>query len=126
MPYQKIRFECRRQGNQWEGTIELPLSAMRAVPGMAPGGAPMLMPGGRTQHRIKVQAKGATKGAALNRAAGIAESLLDNPILQAALPPGSGAAISAVKMLAKSGIAKGLKNLTGKGAKRIASALKFW
>jgi len=126
VPYQKIRFEVRRTGNQWEGTIELPLSTMRALPGAAPGGAPRLAPFGRPAHTVKVSAKGASQKSALNRAAGIAEQLLDNPLLQAALPPGSGAAISAVKMMAKSGPGKALAKFTGKGAKRIADALKFW
>ena len=126
MAYQKIRFKVRRSGNQWEGTIELPLSTMRALPGLAPGGAPRMVPSGMPAHRVLVKAKGSTQKSALNRAAGIAESLMDNPLLQAVLPPGSGMAVSAIKMLAKTGVTKGLKKVTGKGAKRLAKALMFW
>jgi len=126
MAYQKIRWKVRRRGNEWEGEVELPLSTMRAIPGLAPSGAPQLIPAGRPAHRVTVKAKGSTQKSALNRAAGIADQLLDNPLLQAALPPGSGAAIAAIKDIAKSGPAKGLAKYAGKGAKRIADAIKFW
>lgn len=77
---------------------------------------------------IPVSMPGKTKGEALSKAAGLAESLLSNPIVKAALPPGSGAAIMAVKKLGKYGT-KAMKLLKGKGAKRIGKALKklkFW
>lgn len=106
----KWRVKAHPKGG-WTGTIVLP--AGRAV--------------------IPVAARGATPEKALSTAAGLAESLLDSPILKAALPPGSGAAIEAVKMISKYAgkglLKKGMKLLKGKGAKRIAKSLKklkFW
>ena len=100
-----------RKGGGWWGIITLPA-------GLA---------------RIPVKAPGKTQREALSTAAGLAESLLDSPILRAALPPGTGAAIKATKMLAKFAkkglLKKGMKLLKGKGAKRIAKSLKklkFW
>jgi hypothetical protein len=79
---------------------------------------------------IPVQAQGKTQQQALSNAAGLAESILDSPLLKAALPPGSGLAIEAIKGLAGSkDIKKALGKLTGEGAKRIGGALsklKFW
>lgn len=104
-----------RKGGGFSGVIELPMQL--------PTG-PMTVP---------VEARGATRREALSSAAGLASKLLDNPVLKAALPPGSGAAIEATKLLAKYAgagkLAKGMKLLTGKGAKRIGKALKklkFW
>lgn len=81
----------------------------------------------------QVRAHGPTQGGALQNAASVASSILDNPILKAALPPGTGAAIEATKMLSKYADAdlleSGMKLLKGAGAKRIGKAikkLKFW
>jgi hypothetical protein len=82
---------------------------------------------------VPITARGATQREALANASGLASSLLDNPILKAALPPGSGAAIEAVKMLSKAvgagKLKKAMNKLVGKGAKRVGKALKklkFW
>ncbi len=84
------------------------------------------MPGG-----IATAAKGPTTGPdsvkkakALGRAAGLADKVLDNPILRAALPPGVGPGLDIVRSLAKSKAAgKVLKGLTGPGAKRLWKVL---
>ncbi len=71
-----------------------------------------------------------SKGAALSQAAGLAQKIIGNPLLQAALPPGTGVAVQAIKKLADSEavgkLASAAKDIVGKGAKRLASALKFW
>jgi len=70
------------------------------------------------------------KAQAIKDAAGIASQIASNPLLQAALPPGTGIAVKAVGKLADAAL-KGkagavLKKLTGAGAKRLAKSLKFW
>lgn len=112
MPARKIKWDVRprREGGFW-GTIYLPAGQ---------GIVPVRVPGG-------------TQASALKNASGLAASLLDNPILKAALPPGSGAAIEAVKMVSKyargGALKAGLNLLKGPGAKRVGKALKklkFW
>ena len=124
MAYEKINFRVRRDGPLWTGEIQLPIGpgalAPTALPGLPMGIRPT------TGQSIAVTAKGSSKSDALHKAAGIAEQIASNPLVQAALPPGAGAAVSALKLLGKSGAAEGMKKLVGDGAKRIASALKFW
>lgn len=80
---------------------------------------------------IKLVARSMTKAGALAKASAYADKIAENPILAAALPPGSGAAIKALSYLSKSAAAGKLesaaKKITGKGAKRLVKALKkFW
>ena len=79
---------------------------------------------------INLVATSSTKEGALLKAASVASKIANNPIMQAALPPGSSQAIKAVQFLAKSGAAGTLKSaakkIVGPGAKRLAKALKFW
>ena len=107
-----IRFAVRRTGSGFEGEVILPIGATDAA--------------GFARHRVHVTAKGPTRESALSKAAGVADQIAQNPIVQAALPPGSGAAVSALKYLSKTGIDKGMKKIVGAGAKRLAKALKFW
>ncbi len=80
---------------------------------------------------IKLVAKSRTKAGALAKASAYAEQIANNPILAAALPPGTGKALKIISVLSKSAAAgkleKAAKKLTGKGAKRLVKALKkFW
>lgn len=80
---------------------------------------------------IKLVAKSRTRAGALAKASAYAERIANNPILAAALPPGTGKAIKIISVLAKSAAAgkleKAAKRLTGKGARRLVKALKkFW
>gem|GEM_PF-4890002 len=79
---------------------------------------------------LPVRARGRTKADALSNAAGIAGQIASSPVLQAVLPPGASNAIGAVKMLSKYAkvgkLDKALGKIAGKGAKRLAKALKFW
>ena len=79
---------------------------------------------------VKLSAKASTQAKALKKASSVADMITSNPILKAALPPGSGVAIKAIKHLSKAAIKgklkKAAKKIVGKGAKRLAKALKFW
>lgn len=107
MPSETIKFSLKRQSDGlWVGELVIPVGPPGATRGQA----------------IAITAADAKKPDALKKAAGVAEQILANPIIQAALPPGTGAAISAVKTLASGGTVRAV----GEGAKRLASALKFW
>jgi len=91
----------------------------------------IILPAGKAV--VPIEVPGRTQAEAVSNAAGLASSLLKSPLLQAALPPGSGAAIEAIKMVGKYAtkgkLKKGLKLLKGKGAKRVKKVLKklkFW
>ena len=77
---------------------------------------------------IKLVAKSKTAAGALAKASSVAKMISKNPLLSAALPPGSGVALKAISYLSKSAAAGKLssaaKKVTGKGAKRLYSALK--
>jgi len=80
---------------------------------------------------VKLVARSATKAGALAKASAFASKLAENPIIAAALPPGSSQAIKAISYLSRSAAAGKLesaaKKLKGKGAKRLYKALKkYW
>ena len=80
---------------------------------------------------IRLVATSKTAAGALAKAASVAEVIAQNPILSSVLPPGTGAALTAIAKLSKSAAAGKLesaaKKYTGKGAKRLVKALKkFW
>jgi hypothetical protein len=107
----------------------------RAIPGISPSG---YIKASSRRERIPARrgqapapaAVAQTKAGALAQAAGVAQGLLDNDLIRAALPPGSGVAIDAIKMLASSAaagdLASAAKKVVGKGAKRLFDKLKFW
>lgn len=106
----------------------------RAIPGISPAGyikassRRTRIPARRGQAAAAAVAQG--KAGALSQAASVAQGLLDNPLVRAALPPGSGVAIDAIKMLASSAaagdLASAAKKVVGAGAKRLFDKLKFW
>ena len=71
-----------------------------------------------------------TKGQAISKAASLAARLAADPTLREMLPPGTTKAIKVALALGKAAkagkLAKKLSKVTGKGAKRLAKALKFW
>jgi len=80
---------------------------------------------------IKLVATSRTKAGALAKASAFANKLAQNPILAAALPPGTSQAVAVIAKLAQSAAAgkleRAAKKITGKGAKRLFKALKkFW
>jgi len=71
-----------------------------------------------------------SKAVALKSAASKADKLLNDPILQAIMPPQAAIAVKAIKVLSKGAAAGKLSEVaskfTGPGVKRLASALKGW
>lgn len=74
-----------------------------------------------------VGAVGASRRQALARAAVLAKQLTESPVFVAVAPPGTAAAIKAIHALATSrDVRKTLERYTGRGARRLARALKVW
>ena len=110
----KLKWELRKlRGGGYRGVITLPTGRGR-----------------RGKRALRIQATSKSKSSALLKAAGIAASIAENPIMQSVLPPGSSKAIRAVAKLAAAAkvgkLEKTLLKYTGKGAKRLAKKLKFW
>jgi hypothetical protein len=57
-------------------------------------------------HLHTVRSEGSEKAVALKKASSLAGKLVNDPTVQALLPPGAGAALSAVSRIASSDIAK--------------------
>lgn len=111
----KVKWKLRRTYYGWAGDIDLPKFG---------AGSPFAF------KQVKATGHGRTKAEALKQAETMLSKLTGNPIVQAALPPGTGKAVQAIGRIADAaagGDAAGaLKGLAGKGAKRLAKALKFW
>ena len=74
-----------------------------------------------------VGAAGSSERQALARAAVLARQLTESPVFAAVAPPGTAAAIRAIHALATSkDVRATLERYTGRGARRLARALKFW
>jgi len=81
----RTRVRCRRIGyGSYVGEIDVPL-------------------GDDTEARISVKAQGESKAEALHRAARLADQIVNDPLVQAVLPPQAKAAIQATKVLAAAG-----------------------
>lgn len=104
---------------EWQALVGTQAQGAAAIPG-----GPIVGPG----KPLAVASKGKSPSSALAKAAGAAKTIASNPILSAVLPPGTGAAISAVEALAKAAPLGKMKSvartITGPGAKRLAKALK--
>lgn len=75
---------------------------------------------------VSVGTKGKNPRQAVSRAATAALAIVENPVLASILPPGTGAAVAALKTLASSPDVKAaLSKFAGGGAKRLASVLGF-
>lgn len=119
-----IRWQYRKlPTGDYEGMITFVPQQAVTLPGF-PGAIKAGKP-------IKLRATGTSKAQALSKAARVAKAIADNPLMAAVLPPGTGAALTAVSYLSKSAAAGKLKSaakrIGGKGAKRLYKALKkFW
>lgn len=105
---QTIRWRLRRQGNEWQGELVLPVGLKGCT---------------------TLTASGKTKAEALSRAASLAKATLSNPVLQAALPPQAQALLKGVQLLSKAKVLGKLKSLTKKlnPAGRLKKLAKvFW
>lgn len=125
-----VRWKLRKTPAGYEGMVILPASLTAAaargqLPGRAAERVRALHPSMRDKP-IAVKATATSAAGALAKAAGIAQKLAGNPLLQAIMPPGTGAAVSTIAKLAKSKAAGKVMKVIGPGAKRLAKALKFW
>lgn len=77
---------------------------------------------------VAVMAGGGNERQALARAAVVANQIAQSPIFQAVAPPGTGAAIKAISMIAKSkDVQRVMRKFAGPGARRLAKVLRrFW
>lgn len=74
----------------------------------------------------KVIAHGANPQAAVHRAAMLADQITSSPIFQAVAPPGTAAAVKAIKMIAGSkSVQQVATKFVGPGAKRLFKAIGF-
>lgn len=113
--FERVAYSHRPRGvaEQWRGTLTLP---------------PMVFPSGKAR-RVAITATGPDKATALKKSAAGLQSLLDNPLVKAALPPGTGVAAAALSRVAEAAgvpgaLDKAWKSLKGPGAKRLVSAVK--
>jgi len=97
----KVQWHLKRAADGWAGIIDIPLP-------LAP---------------VRVMTKGRNKQEAIARAAVAAKAIATNPLLQAVMPPGTGAAVMAITALAQSPTAQTLTKFAGPGAKRLVKAL---
>ena len=128
----RVTWKIRKVGSGYEGWVILPFGVadLRAAQRAGVAMPAQLAPGMRP---LAIKARADSGAGALASAAGFASGLMNNPLIQAALPPGSAAAVKAIQMLAKAGaagkIAKVADKLIGPGAKRLGKTLKklkFW
>lgn len=136
----RVQWKLRKLGDgSYEGTVVLPGALSQIVRAMpSPAGMParrvrmvkarMLKRPGVAKRRVKVTRRASTPAGALSKAAAMADRLASNPLIQAAMPPGTTAAIKGLGIaakLAQSGqLQKAGKFLKGKGAKRLFGAIK--
>lgn len=109
----KIQYKARKVPGGYEGEFVLPFN-------------PAVVNGGGT---TTVKALGTDKASALAKAATAADKLLQNPYAQAIMPPGTAAAVSALKTLSKSAaagkFASAAKKYSGPAIKRLGKVLGF-
>jgi hypothetical protein len=99
-----VRWNLKPVGDHWEATLVFEAGA----------------------HPATVTTKGASPPDALHRATILADQITSSPIFKAVMPPGTGAAISAIKDIASSGPGKVAAKYAGEGAKRLISAVSHW
>lgn len=103
----EMHWQLVKDGKAWQGTLVLPIVEQ------TPAGP---VPTGQS---LKVKGKKAkSKDKALQNVGKTALAALENPIVQSILPPGTGAAISAIKALASPKVAKAVAR-HGKKALRL-------
>jgi hypothetical protein len=126
----RVDWKIRRTGEgSYEGWIILPVGMAQIKQAVtAPPGTPLPTATTAIPKPIAIKASSSTSAAnALKAAAGVASSIVSNPLVSAIMPPGTGIAVKGIEMLSKSAAAGKLADAAGKligpGAKRLASAL---
>lgn len=96
----EVTFRVQRQSASgrpmggWIGTVTMPF-----VPGAAVPASMATTPDGAPAKAVTVTAKAATKTAAAKKAAAAALKMLDNPAVQAVLPPQAALALKVAKKI---------------------------
>lgn len=104
---QEVRFRASRRGDKWIAVLQFPT-------GDGPHG------------QASVVASGGDEDAAVLRAAEIADKIASNPIFQAVAPPGTAAAIKAVRLLAANkNVRRVVSRFAGPGARRLRKVFGF-
>jgi hypothetical protein len=95
----EVRFRMLKTRGGWDGIVTLPFlpGGAAALAQQLPPAAAAQLPADASSVAIKVKAK--SKGAAVKKAAGAAMKLLDNPMVQAAMPPQVAMALNIAKKL---------------------------
>lgn len=131
----RINWKLRKTADGYEGMIVLPVSlaSITAARQRMPGAPPldltkkkMLM---AQRMPVAVKAASSDPAGAVEKAVSAAESVLNNPLVQAALPPQAAAGIQAAKTalkIAQSGAVQDAGAAVKSGAKKLASAITSW
>lgn len=141
----RVQWKLRRVGDGYEGMVILPAS-LRDVVKRAPLPDLTRVPAQRATvvrdyrkararvakrqptRKMRATGKSNTPGGALAQAAAGANRLLSNPLVQAAMPPGTAAAVKGLGIaasFAQSGkLQDAAKFIKGPGAKRLFGAIK--
>ena len=95
----EVKFRMLKTRGGWDGIVTLPFlpGGAAALQQALPPAAAAQLPADATSVAVKVKAK--SKGAAVKKAAGAAMKLLDNPMVQAAMPPQVAMAMNIAKKL---------------------------
>jgi len=132
-----ITWKLRKVSDGYEGMIVLPGATWGQVANAA---AAQQLPGAQSFASKLTAARAATPlavksgpqpdaASAIDTAASLAQTVLDNPLVRDLLPPGTNTAISVAKGVAnaiKSGAGSDAINALSSGAKSLAQSLKFW
>ena len=98
----EVKFRVVKTRGGWDGIVTLPFlpgGAAALAQQLPPAAAAQLAPGGADTSAIAVKVKAKSKGAAVKKAAGAAMKLLNNPMVQAAMPPQVAMALNIAKKL---------------------------
>lgn len=98
----EVKFRVVKTRGGWDGIVTLPFlpgGATALAQQLPPAAAAALVPAGAEAQGVKVKVKASSKGEAVKKAAGAAMKLLNNPMVQAAMPPQVALALNVAKKL---------------------------
>ena len=109
----QMQWALSKDGKGWQGTLFLPIVEQTPM-GPQPTGQNLKVTGKKAKSKEK----------AIENVGKTALKALENPIVQAILPPGAGAAVQAIKALASPKVAKAVAK-HGKAALRLVKKAFF-
>ena len=98
----EVRFRLLKTRGGWDGIVTLPFlpgGAAALAQQLPPAAAAALVPAGAEAQGVNVKVKAKSKGEAVKKGAKAALKLLDNPMVQAAMPPQVAIAMNIAKKL---------------------------